>query len=115
MAETFISEAEIQKALDYLRDNATNAASAKASRVYLEEYRKSLKALIMKEQEGNIPIAAQEREAYADERYDAHLKALRDAVFEDEKHRFLMQAATAKIDAWRTQESSIRAAGRLAA
>lgn len=114
MSRTFISEDEVDKALDYLRDNATAAAQARASRVYLEEYRKTKKAILMKAQDGGMPISAQEREAYAHPEYDELLKALRDAVFEDEKHRFLMSAAQAKIEAWRTQESSIRAAGKLA-
>ncbi len=33
----FISDEEIDKALDYLRDNADAAAQARAERVYLEE------------------------------------------------------------------------------
>ena len=39
-------------------------AKAKAERMYLEEFRKSKKALLM-QQHGEKPIGAQEREAYA--------------------------------------------------
>ena len=55
-----------------------------------------------------------EAEAYASEAYIDHLNALRQAIETDEKHRFLMMAARTKIDAWRTQESSIKSAGKLA-
>ena len=41
------TEVNIFKCLDYLRDNAPAYAQAKANRVYLEEYRKSLKAIEM--------------------------------------------------------------------
>ena len=45
-----ISDDEVQKSLDFLRDTADQSAKFKAERIYLEEYRKSLKALIMKHQ-----------------------------------------------------------------
>jgi hypothetical protein len=108
MSRTFISETEVDRALDYLRDSADAAAKARAERIYTEEFRKTIKARIMKEQ-ADLPLAAQEREAYADKRYIAHLDALREAVFADEKHRFLLAAASAKIEAWRTQSSNERA------
>lgn len=105
--KTFITEDEIDKALDYLRDNASAAAQARANRVYIEEFRKTVKAQQMKLDEG-IPVSAQERNAYASQAYQDHLEVLKDAVMEDEKHRFMMSAAQAKIDAWRTQESNLR-------
>ena len=43
-----ISEDDVQKAVDWLRDNAEACAKARATRIYLEEYRKSIKALLMK-------------------------------------------------------------------
>ena len=84
-----------------MRDSADQAAMNKANRVYIEEYRKSLKAQIMAEHT-NLPGNAQEREAYRDERYVEHLEALRDAVFEDEKLRFLIEAAKAKVSVFQT-------------
>lgn len=104
----FLFEADIEKALDYVRDNSIAAAQARANRVYMEEYRKTVKAQLMQEHKEK-PLAAQEREAYADPRYILHLEALRLAVEEDERHRFLRAAAEAKIDAWRTQCSNERA------
>jgi len=103
-----ITDDEIDKALDYLRDNARDAAQARADRVYVEEYRKVIKAQLMKEH-GGISAVLQEREAYADPRYVEHLEAIRQAVMADEGHRFLRAAADAKIEAWRTQSSNSRA------
>lgn len=108
MTHTFISDDEIDKALDYLRDNADSAAQARADRIYVEEYRKTIKAKLMKEHDGKSAVI-QEREAYADERYVEHLEAIRQAVHRDEKARFLKEAAQAKIEAWRTQSSNERA------
>lgn len=103
-----ITDDEIDKALDYLRDNARDAAQARADRVYVEEYRKVIKAQIMKEH-GDKSAVIQEREAYADPRYVAHLEAIKQAVLEDEGHRFLRAAADAKIGAWQTQSANGRA------
>lgn len=103
-----ITDEEIDKALDYLRDNARDAAQAKANRVYVEEYRKVVKAQIMKEH-SQLSAVLQEREAYSDPRYIAHLQAIKQAVEIDEGHRFLRGAADAKIEAWRTQSSNTRA------
>jgi hypothetical protein len=105
---TFIKDDEIDKALDYLRDTADKAAAARADRLYCEEFRKTVKALEMKEHD-ELPLGAQEREAYASERYQQHLIAIHDAVQEDERYRFLRQAAQAKIDAWQTQSANERA------
>ena len=96
-----ITQKQIESALDFLRDSAVEAGQNKANRIYLEEYRKSLKAQIMAEHT-NLPGNAQEREAYRDVRYIEHLNTLKDAVFEDEKIRFLIEAAKAKISAWQT-------------
>jgi hypothetical protein len=102
-----ISDDDVDRALDFLQDNAKEAAQARAERAYIEQYRKTLKAEIMKEHL-NMPIGGQEREAYADPRYKALLDGLRDAVKADEYHRFMRVAAEAKIEAWRTQSSNAR-------
>lgn len=104
----FITDEEIDKALDYLRDNADEAAKARAERVYVEEYRKVVKAQIMKEH-SQLSAVLQEREAYADPRYVAHLGVIAEAVTRDERCRFMLSAAEAKIEAWRTQSSNERA------
>lgn len=107
-----ISEEDIEKAVDYLRDNATKAAKAKADRVYLEEYRKVVEAQLMREH-SDLAVNAQEREAKADPRYKQHLEVMKDAIERDEYHRWMMKAADAKIEVWRTQSSNQRSIGKL--
>lgn len=107
MSNRIVDDAAVERVLDYLRDNAETDAGKRASRIYVEEYRKSLKAQIMKEH-ADLPVSAQEREAYSDPRYVEHLRAIEQAVFEDEKARFLRNAADAKIEAWRTENANIR-------
>lgn len=104
-----ISDDQAERALDFLRDNAEDAAKARAERIYLEEFRKSLKAQIMAEHLAE-PLGAQERAAYSDKRYLNHLEGMKQAIFLDERLRFLRGAAEAKLDAWRTMESTKRAA-----
>ena len=103
-----IEESEVEKAVDWLRDNSIKAAQARANRIYLEEYRKALKSIIMKEHT-DLPVSAQEREAYADHRYQTHLRAIKDAVADDEYQRFMRHSAEAKIEAWRSLSANHRA------
>ena len=103
-----ISDDEIEKALDYLRDSAKDAAQAKANRIYLEEYRKCLKAKLFNAANDKMSIAAREAYAYDHLEYRTHIEALKEAVFEDEKGRFLRVAAEAKIEAWRSLSANIR-------
>lgn len=105
------SEINIFRSLDFIRDNAPAYAKAKSERVYLEEFRKSKKALLMRDAEiaGHKTAAAQEREAYANPEYLGVLEGLRAAVEEEESLRWLIVAAQAKIEAWRTIEANRRA------
>lgn len=103
-----ITDKEIEEALEYLRTNGKKAAQAKAERIYLEEYRKVVKAQIMREYD-NKPLGAQEAIAYSDPRYTEHLKVMKEAIERDEYHRWAQTAAEAKIEAWRTQSSNQRA------
>ncbi len=107
-----IEDSDIEKAVDYLRDNAGKAAKARAERAYMEEYRKTVKAQIMREHD-DLALGAQEREAYADARYKQHLEAMREAIEKDEYHRWMQSAADAKIEAWRTMCSNQRSIGKI--
>lgn len=102
-----VSDEAMEKALDYLRDTAEEAAHSRAKRLYLEDYSRVLKATIMSEHLAEA-VNAQERNAYADTRYRNHLEGLRQAVFEDEKARFLREAAAVKIEIWRSEQANER-------
>lgn len=105
------SEINIFRSLDFIRDNAPAYAKAKSERVYLEEFRKSKKAMLMRDAEvaGHKSAVAQEREAYADPGYLQLLDGLRVAVEQEEALRWLIVGAQAKIEVWRTIEANRRA------
>lgn len=96
-----------QQALEAMWKLAPQYAQAKAHRIYLEEYRKTIKAQLMKAC-GLESIGAQEREAYADDAYEAHLEALKTAVEDEETLRWRLIASQAAVDVWRSQEASNR-------
>lgn len=104
------SDINVFKVLDFIRDNAQQYAKAKADRVFLEEFRKSKKALLMRDAElaGHKSAVAQEREAYAHSDYIALLDGLKAAVEQEESLRWLIVAAQAKFEAWRTIEANRR-------
>lgn len=105
------TQVNIFRCLDFIRDHAPEYAKAKSDRIYLEEFRKTKKALCMKtaEASGVNAIGAQERDAYADPAYMQVLDGLRAAVEEEEKLRWMIVAAQAKIEVWRTIEANKRA------
>jgi hypothetical protein len=98
-------------ALDFIRDNAGAYAQAKANVTYMIEYRKTVKAQEMAASASKT-AADREMEAYASPRYIQHLDALKQAVEEAERLRWLLIAAEAKIEVWRSLESSARAEGK---
>ena len=100
------------EAVDYIIQNAEKFATAKAKRIYLEEYRKSLKAILMKRSMENA-IGAQEREAYAHPDYIELLLGLKEAIEIEEKLRWDLIAAQARVEVWRSQEATNRTESKL--
>jgi hypothetical protein len=94
-------------AVEFIFKQGKVYAKAKAERIYLEEYRKSLKAILMKGSLENA-VNAQERDAYSNEEYITLLAGLRAAVETEEEVRWGLVAAQARIDVWRSQEASAR-------
>ena len=97
-------------AVDFILKNAPAFAKAKSERVYLEEFRKSKKALLMKDAliNGIEAANAQEREAYADAEYQELLKGLAEAIEVEETLKWKMEAARMRVDVWRSEEASNR-------
>lgn len=96
-----------QAAVESLWAIAPKYAEAKGQRVHIEEFRKSLKAKLMKSS-GVEAIGAQEREAYAHPEYIALLDGLRAAVEQEECLRWRLVSAQAAIDVWRSTNASNR-------
>ena len=106
-----ILESDIDRALAYLRDNAEKDAQARAERLYMEQWIKTV--LAQEQAKINAPsVAAAEMGARVSEPYTAALQAFKQAIFEDERRRFLRSAAETKIEVFRTQEASRRAEER---
>ena len=100
-------EVDPHEAVDYILKNGKMFAKAKAERVYLEEYRESLKAILMK-RSMETAIGAQEREAYAHPEYSELLKGLKEAIEIEEKLRWDLIGAQARVDIWRTEQANNR-------
>lgn len=87
-------------------------AEAEAKRVYLTEFRKSKKALLMQQAEAAKPglsAAAQEREAYAHPEYQELLKGLEVATEVALNAKFRLKVIETRFEAWRTKEATKRA------
>jgi hypothetical protein len=99
-----------EDAAQTIRDKAPAYGEAKAQRVYLDEFRKSKKALLMKNalEMGYEAANAQEREAYADPAYLQLLKGLAAAIEKEETLRWEIEAARLDIEIWRTREATNR-------
>jgi hypothetical protein len=106
-----MNQKDINDAVDYLYTHGRKFAEARSHRVFLEEYRKSQKAMLMKTAmtNGVKTVAAAEIEAYADSAYIEVLKGLEAAVEAEETLRWGLISAQARIDVWRSQEASNRA------
>ena len=107
-----MSEHDPNDAVDYILANAKKFAKAKAARVYLEEFRKSLKAILMRHSTEKT-IGGQEAEAYAHDDYKELLEGLREAIETEEKLRWDLIGAQARIDIWRTEQANFRTEGKI--
>ncbi|WP_031254270.1 hypothetical protein [Curvibacter lanceolatus] len=101
-------------AVEYMLRTASRHAKAKAERVYLEQFRKSKKAILMNDCQEKT-AAAKEQYAYSHPDYLQLLDGLRVAVESEETLRWKMVAAQAKVEIWRTQSANNRGVDRAAA
>ena len=96
------------KAVDYIINNSAKYAEAKANRVYIEEFRKSKKALLMN-QCNESTVNAREQFAYSHKDYCELLIGLKSAIEIEETLKWQMEAARLRVEIWRTQEATARA------
>jgi hypothetical protein len=101
----------IEKRLQELRTLADDYAKARANTVYIEEFKKSKLALLMKEAERNgvKTAAAQERDALAHHEYIELLHGLRAATEVSERSRWLLRIAEMGSELYRTEQANQRA------
>jgi hypothetical protein len=103
-----VSDEELEKALDFLRDSAAEMGEAKADAVRASHMLKVVKALSMKKFNA-LSLGAAEREALASDAYRVALEEDAEAAGEYEKMRALREAAALKIEAWRSEGANYRA------
>ena len=103
-------------AIDFIVKNAPRYGKAKGHRIQIEEFRKSKKALLMKDalKQGFEAVNAQEREAYADPEYVELISGLAAAVEEEETLKWQMEAARMRVDVWRTEQANNRFVDKVA-
>ena len=102
-----VSDEAAEAAVDYLRDSADQAAKARSERVYVEHYLKTVKAQEASKSDAKT-VSERENEALLSKSYLSTLQAYREAVEADERHRFLREAAMAKVEFWRTACANLR-------
>ena len=102
---------DADKAIHFIYEQSRPFAKARAERIYLEEFRKSKKALLMAQSTAEA-ANAREQYAYSHHEYIALLEALRAAVEEEEALRWQLVAAQARVEVWRSEEASARRVDR---
>ena len=107
-----LEDIDIFKTLEYIKNTAPKYAKAKADRIFLEEFRKSLKASLMATQLGEA-VNAQERYAYAHHEYTRHLEAMQTAIQQEEEYRWKLVSAQAMVQCWQTLSANERAERKL--
>lgn len=100
-------------AVEFIIKHSAEFAKAKSQRVYLEEFRRSKKSLLMSKSSDST-IGGQERDAYKHPEYLELLEGLKQAVEIEETLKWKLIAAQARIDIFRTMEASNRAQDRAA-
>lgn len=100
----------IEARLNELRILAGKYANAQANREYLDNFRHSKLAILMKTFDPNFPTAAaQEREARAHPEYLLLLEGLRAATEEAERCRWELKIAEMGAGLWQTKCANERA------
>ena len=99
------------EAINFMIKNAEAYAQAKADVTYLTEHRKTVKALGFQRSLKNT-MAEKEADAYTTDDYKTCVEGLREAVAEAERLRWMLVAAQARVDCWRSMEASNRSVER---
>ena len=90
-------------AIEFILQQSPKFGVAKSQRIFLEEFRKTKKALLMQDAmtKGFDSAVAQEREAYAHPEYQELLHGLAEAIEQEETLLWKLRAAQMKSDIWR--------------
>jgi hypothetical protein len=104
---SFVTDEAASDALNWLVSNARALGKAKAKAVLAESMTKRIKALEMSRSEAKT-VAEKERDALASEAYLLAITAEAQAAGEYQTLLALRDAASARIDCWRSINASAR-------
>ena len=104
----------MEEMLERFRQLADRLADARPKREYLDEYKKSLLSLLMKDAErgGVTSAVGQERDARCRPEYIALLEQLQAAMKDEVKAQYHLKAVEIEIEVWRTKSANNRAERR---
>jgi len=102
-----MSNIDPNEAINFILKNAKLYAKARSERVYLEEFRKSLKAKLFNESDRKT-MDERSNYAYAHEDYITNLNGIKAAIEVEETLKWQLIAAQARVDIWRSMEASNR-------
>lgn len=106
--QRMINDESLEKALDWLRDHAAAIGKAKADLIEAEHMISHVEALMMLASTQTSDMK-RKADARASQRYLEAIYKHAHAAGEFEKMKGLREAAAAKIDCWRTEQSNFRA------
>lgn len=104
-------EIDPNKAVEFILKNSKNFSEAKSQRVYIENFLRSKKSILMSLAKSST-ISGAEAEAYAHPDYVTLIEGLKEAVAKEEMLKWQLIAAQARIEIWRTTEASNRTIDR---
>lgn len=105
-----VSDKDVEDALAILADE--EGAAVRAASEYMSDLSKTvLSELIM--QSNETSIAAKEAWARSQPRFKEHLIKVGELSKRDYIWRRRYEAASAKLDCWRTEQSTLRASGKI--
>lgn len=102
-----VSDGEVERALDFLRDSADAVGKARARLIRSGHMVKHIEALLTLASEQRS-VEAKKCEAKTDTRWLEAITEEAEAAGEFEKLRALREAASAKIEAWRSESANYR-------
>ena len=96
-----------EKAIRYIQENAEPYAKAKGDVAYTENYLKVVKAQQMNKSDSSS-LGQREADAYASPEYQEAITANKQAIEQESHLRWMLEAAKARIEVWKTTQFTMR-------
>lgn len=95
------------QAINFIKENAPAYALAKSNAAFTDNYLKVVKAKQMNASDSSS-LGAKEADAYSSAEYLTAITANKQAIEEEAHLRWLLTAAQARIEVWKTEQYSLR-------